>query len=57
MFNIGVGILNDLVPPKYLYRGIFKYFDAASAQASDTLNIALAPSFFLFDVPSKAISV
>ena len=54
---MGVGILNALEPPKYLYRGIPKYFEAASAQASETLNIALAPNLFLFGVPSNSIKV
>ncbi len=41
----------------YWKRGIFFSSAAARAAAKDTARVALAPSFSLFSVPSKAIIV
>ena len=46
-----------LIPPKYLYKGIFKNFEASLALAKDTPKIAFAPKFFLFCVPSCSIKI
>jgi len=56
-FIIGTGRTLELIPPRYLYKGMPKDSAAARATAMDTARIALAPSFPLFSVPSRSIII
>jgi len=51
----GTGKTLALTPPKYLYNGISFSIAVALATAKETANIALAPRFDLFSVPSASI--
>ena len=53
MFIIGIGSVFALTPPIYLYNGNPYSVAAAFATAKETPNIAFAPKFDLFSVPSS----
>ena len=56
MFNMGTGRRTAPAPPRYRYRGRPNASAAARATASETPNIALAPSLALLGVPSSSRS-
>jgi len=51
---IGTGSTLALTPPRYLNNGMPNASEAAFAVARDTAKMALAPSFDLVSVPSRA---
>lgn len=53
IFIIGIGSLLLFTPPKYLYNGNCKEFDAAFATARETPSVAFAPKIDLFSVVSS----
>ena len=57
MFIIGTGRVLALIPPTYLYSGIFKAKAQAFAFAIDTASIALAPNSPLFSDLSRFIII
>ncbi len=54
IFIIGTGMICGHAPPMYLYKGTPRQDAAALATASDTGNIAFAPSDDLSRVPSSS---
>jgi len=57
MFIIGTGRVHAPTPPRYRYNGRPHASAAARATAIEAPRIAFAPSFPLFPVPSRSISI